>query len=377
MPGQPIALLAALVCFAALLPAQTEPTAQQRLARVAAGGAYQRLIQKDAAEAIAYLDGLEDPAQVILGYATLLQGLRQDPYSQDHPEAVLQLATAAVTTGQTRAEAIDDDALQERLLGFVKPLAYNLAADTWPGWGGDTRLLPAHLQQGRWAADLNLDLARRLDRPPAALSAAHWVVGAHHLAAGDLPAAASAFRDATAAAREADDQDSILMCRGYQALVAQLQGKAGLDTVLEELMARDTEDARCYADQLRTALEVFRRPAIHTAGPAGEQVHRRTVPGLRPGLAVSHDAGAYATVLASARPGDRLCLLLAADHPDLRLPEGYDDVLPLPAAEILGRLERDEAVTASREARGLHVILLAAPTLEALHGLIHSTDLLP
>jgi hypothetical protein len=78
---------------------------------------------------------------------------------------------------------------------------------------------------------------------------AHWVLGAHALAAGRLNIAR------TELAQSGDDK----LSRGYLGVVDLVErgDRSQLDGVLAELGETDDDDSRFYREQLVTAAEVF------------------------------------------------------------------------------------------------------------------------
>jgi hypothetical protein len=134
-----------------------------------------------------------------------------------------------------------------RLVGAL----YDLASFTWPGWGHD--VLGEDVEIGVEAADRALSL--RDDPAYADLEftvtpgMAHWVVGAHALAARDFERARAEL------ARSGDET----LARGYLGLVdlAEAGDRSELDAVLDELAAKDDEDSAFYRDQLVAASGVL------------------------------------------------------------------------------------------------------------------------
>jgi hypothetical protein len=130
-----------------------------------------------------------------------------------------------------------------RLVGAL----YDLASFAWPGWGKDVRA--EHAALGAEAADRAL----RLREAPGYANLeftvtpgmAHWVVGAHALAARD-------FERARAELALSGDET---LARGYLGLVdlAEAGDRSELDSVLDELAAKDDEDSVFYRDQLVAA----------------------------------------------------------------------------------------------------------------------------
>lgn len=156
------------------------------------------------------------------------------------------------------------DATKRQVLrGHAKALAFNLGADTWPGWGDEGIVINASdLDAGFDAARLNLRLARELERGPLAESKGHWLVGAHQLARAEDDAAITAFLLARERARDAADSNNELLNAGYAALVGTLQGRVEAQTeflsVVEHFQSRAGEDAPFFAEQLEKALAIFR-----------------------------------------------------------------------------------------------------------------------
>ena len=94
---------------------------------------------------------------------------------------------------------------REKLRSSAKALAYDIGSFTWPGWE-EPRISPTadELAAGRDCARLNLRLAIELQKPPERVSMAHWLLGAHALAARDFDLAEKEFQLAQAAFPAAD-----------------------------------------------------------------------------------------------------------------------------------------------------------------------------
>jgi hypothetical protein len=163
-----------------------------------------------------------------------------------------------------------DAAKRQALRHQAKALAFNLGADTWPGWGDEGIVISASdLDAGLDAARLNLRLARELQRGPLAESRGHWLVGAHWLARGEDDAAVTEFSRAREHALAAADRNSELLNAGYAALPGALGGDAAAQAefsgVVESLRNTPGEDAPFFAEQLEKALAIFRTARAGTA----------------------------------------------------------------------------------------------------------------
>jgi hypothetical protein len=131
---------------------------------------------------------------------------------------------------------------------------YDLASFTWPGWGPEQGEPGAEdVRAGAEAAARSLRLREDPDHAGREFTItpgmAHWVAGAHALAAGELATAR------TELALSGDEK----LARGYLGVVDLVErgDRSQLDAVLDELAATDDEDARFYRHQLVKAAEVF------------------------------------------------------------------------------------------------------------------------
>jgi hypothetical protein len=152
------------------------------------------------------------------------------------------------------------------LRGRAKAMAYDLAANTWPGWEDEgIELSPADLATGLEAAHLNLKLAEGLGRPDVARMHAHWLLGAQLLAQRDAESAIEQFEEAAARGRAAGNQDGALMAEGYAAIARLIANSGdaaaaeGFQSSIEQLRTLGSDDALFYANQLESVQKHFDR----------------------------------------------------------------------------------------------------------------------
>jgi hypothetical protein len=120
------------------------------------------------------------------------------------------------------------------------------------------------------------------------------------------------------------------------------------------------------------------RPTLFVAGPDGEAAKDR----LRESKyrlsmhCFNHHPKAYEESLARSQSGDLFVLLVAGDD-DERIPENFAYLSPVDPVEIERKLSAGRIVEREHTIENdLRVVLLAAPTLEELHGLVNRTTLL-
>jgi hypothetical protein len=165
---------------------------------------------------------------------------------------------------QARAISQSNPELATKLRGAAKPLAYNVASFTWPGWDepGIT-ISAADLVIGYDAAKANLRLAIELQRGDLPMSRAHWLLGAHELARENRPEARKQFDEAAKRAAAANEKGDELLNVGYRALIDVLDapddhGPAEAFAQVQRDLAK-LPDGNFFVEQLQTAFKVFKR----------------------------------------------------------------------------------------------------------------------
>jgi hypothetical protein len=245
------ALLLLSCLFAQDKPAQVLATVKEHLGK---GDSY---------AAVEYIQRQGAPRRV----AELYSGLARYFLEKEKDlAAFVRLSQAGIhyelTMAQLGADAKDIDALRSA----AKTLAYDLAAETWPGWGeGALPSTKAQQAIGRDAAKLNLRLARELKKGAMRESLAHWMLGAHELAAGDHERAKASFLASAKKAQAAGKMGIALSATGFLAItrIAAGEDEAGRKLLavvkadLGQRAAEGDEDAAFYASQFDPALKAF------------------------------------------------------------------------------------------------------------------------
>lgn len=216
--------------------------------------------KEDVSAATAYLESQGAPLQVAENYSTLVKHLYMP--GKDVPRMLL-FGRAGIQFALTRA-AKSKGATAEKLKGVAKTIAYNIGSNTWPGWKDEgIKITATDLTVGLDAARLNLRLGIELKRDDFILGNAHWLLGAQLLAAGKHKQALASFRKSTTKFRAAKKTDFTLMAKGYEALTllaAEPAEKSRIEAVeasLAKLKQAGTDDAKFFAQQIRTAKAVF------------------------------------------------------------------------------------------------------------------------
>lgn len=152
--------------------------------------------------------------------------------------------------------------LDRGLKAEAKTIAYNVAANTWPGWGDEGVVIAKEDQRaGLEAARLNLQLGEELGKPADKIAGSHWLIGVLAWANGDLIEAAQSLKEAEAFAERGGDPAQAPMVRGFAALVAIARGEDDGESLLAAakaaLSALATDDAAAYLGQIETARAVL------------------------------------------------------------------------------------------------------------------------
>lgn len=112
------------------------------------------------------------------------------------------------------------------------------------------------------------------------------------------------------------------------------------------------------------------RTTWFSAGPAWQELEKVADSRASKLSSFNHTAADYQRILAKSQPGSTIVLLFALDHGDRNIPEEYQDLLPIPWAEIEALLKKGKTVQRSGKARERNIVLLAAPTESELNKLI-------
>lgn len=147
----------------------------------------------------------------------------------------------------------DQPALALRLRELAKIMTYNLGADTWPGWSVDSVIADADRRAGHEAALLSLALVECLNLDAKQQGTAHWLVGAHELAAGNTASASASFQEAARYFASGNHGDLVLLAQGYDSIAR----RTDLNSILAALATSASSDAAGFRVQLITAQKVF------------------------------------------------------------------------------------------------------------------------
>ena len=137
------------------------------------------------------------------------------------------------------------------------PIAYNLAANTWPGWGTAT-ISQEHRKLGLEAAQLDVRLAAEVAPTMQRRFNSYWILGAHLLADQRYADAVTAFETCRGFAVEADPELWATMAQGWIHLTRTLAGTNESDALAAAaatLSAMGSEGAFLAAQYATAAAE--------------------------------------------------------------------------------------------------------------------------
>lgn len=142
------------------------------------------------------------------------------------------------------------------------PIAYNLAANTWPGWGapdGEVVVRDHHRRLGLEAARLDVRLSAEVAPTAQRRFNSQWLLGAHLVADGAYADAVAAFEAGQALAIEANLEQSATVAQGWIHLANTLAGTDEREAlaVIEAKLIEQGGDGPFYARQFAAAYAVF------------------------------------------------------------------------------------------------------------------------
>lgn len=221
--------------------------------------ALETLGQRGLFAAIDYLGREADSKQVLHAYGELVHKLYWE--SHDLP-GVVAIATAGIGYALHCARTGSETALTQAALASAKKMSYNLASFTWPGWAEPgIDISPAEARLGLEAARLNLALTAEFELGTFAPHRAHWMLGAHELAAGMRVLACDHFEQSARLARAGEHMSESLLAIGFLTLARLLDEPENealhRDYVKAKLELANCEDGAFYVNQLDTAWNVF------------------------------------------------------------------------------------------------------------------------
>ena len=130
------------------------------------------------------LEADANAAEVAQRYADVAQALYRERKNVTQMLAVAKAGIAYCLDAAERAAATDPVAAAT-LKTKAKVIAYNAAANSWPGWGDEGIVIaPSHIEDGLDLAQQSLELVGDLKLGHRQVGTSQWLVGALHLAAG-------------------------------------------------------------------------------------------------------------------------------------------------------------------------------------------------
>ena len=177
--------------------------------------------------------------------------------------AMTAVAWEAVGFGQRCASTSPDSESSRRYKARVRAIAYNAAANCWPGWGDPVEINSLDIAEGLKLAERSYALVQELGLGDKEIGTALWLVGALQMASGQLSVATAQFVRAEAAFHAAQLPAQAAMAQGYAALADKIlresdpRGAESLAAMIQSLRGLESREGRFFADQLLTADRIF------------------------------------------------------------------------------------------------------------------------
>lgn len=184
------------------------------------------------------------------------EAMRHAYWEDKDLSAAMAIAWAGISRLLAMAHGADAEQAYE-LRSQAKALSYDLASFTWAGWDEPGIVItPPEARAGYAAARANLALANELKKGDLPRSRAHWILGAHELAAGRPEDARVNFETAVILAQAAGSEGAseVKLASAFVALAdlaAGVGSEAAMGAALETLGA--DPDGAALVEQVRTA----------------------------------------------------------------------------------------------------------------------------
>ncbi len=207
-------------------------------------------------EAISIVEAIPNPMDASVAFIELAKQAYRELQDVSSMVEIGNAGTQFALKASSAGSSEDAEGLRKQ----ARILAYNTAANCWPGWGdAGIDIKPDDVEAGLKLAVLCRDLAVELNLGHKQRGGAHWLIGALDLARGQYAEALAEFERAKEEFRAGADSDYVLMAAGYSALAlkaqpeSRLAGGHELERILLLLRVRGSKDGLFFANQLVTA----------------------------------------------------------------------------------------------------------------------------
>lgn len=217
----------------------------------------------DSYQVFELIESVGQPLEIAAAYHRLLRGI----YSRKHDlPRMIMLGQMGIRYCLHEAARVgnDDARLAAQLKGMAKTIAYDLAANAWPGFNGpEVAITRSDLLAALDAARLNLRLTGELGRDADVVGNAHWLLGAQYLALGDHTQAIEQFFKSAAQFQQAGKAEYEQMALGYVGITklavdkSSVEGKKQLADAVDSLTQIGSDDAKFFARQIEHSAKVF------------------------------------------------------------------------------------------------------------------------
>lgn len=221
------------------------------------------------ADAIAVVKANPNPMEAAAAFIELSKQTYRD---LKDVSSMVALGNAGTQFAVSKAASSENFADAEKLRKYAKVLAFNTAANCWPGWGDiGIDIKTEHLQAGLTLAELCRDLTVELKLGHKERGTAHWLIGALDLAMGHYAESLAELQRAKEEFRAGGNSDQVLLADGYAALAlkaqpeSRLAGAHELDRILLLLGNQNSKEAQFFANQLITADRVLLSAGLWTS----------------------------------------------------------------------------------------------------------------
>lgn len=216
----------------------------------------------DPQQAFSWIQSLGTSSEVCDIYNQAVQDLY---WLEKGSKSLIIVGKAGISYCLTESEklASKDQQGSDNFKAQAKTISYNLASNSWPGWGDEgVSIARPEIEAGLESAKLNLKLAYELNKPADKIASAYWLLSALQLALQKYQDSLLSIDQSNNYAQQSKDETIIAYGTAFKGLILLASGNKNegqqlFDSNILKLKNIGSDDALSYVGQLDIAKKIF------------------------------------------------------------------------------------------------------------------------